>query len=386
MFYLIVDGLLYQAKGGVASGHPGTAVENSILSILMLYDAWCEICPDESMRNFECFMEFVALAVYGDDAKATVHRSARFFSLTNVVAFFKNIGMVVTHADKESAIQDFYPIENGPFVSRTFRLFNGYYIGPLEMHRLIKPLNYAMGRPGHHWYKAKDRFCPQLEHCSAAARSALDEMFLHGRKEYEELRRHCIKVCSELGLEEYYPPYEVAYRDYFGIPDTTNPGVMYNDFPISHELVPLLQQEKGWIIYKNRKSVNFGPGYSYGKEGSRFPPREVPQYLKTIMQRVNDVTEKDYNSVLVNAYDAGGCIPFHKDDEPELDLDAGVTCVTIIGDGLMTWRRDGHTDITVQCCPEFIYSMQGELVTHWSHSRTQHTRYTVTLTFRKIRT
>nr|WKV34282.1 MAG: RNA-dependent RNA polymerase [Riboviria sp.] len=385
-FYFIVGALLYLSKGGVASGHPGTAVENSIISLLMLYDAWCEICPDETMRNFETFMEYVMLVIYGDDVKATVHRAAPWFSLTNIVAFFKKMNMVVTHADKTSEIRDFYPIENGPFLSRTFRMLNGYYIGPLEMHRLIKPLNFAMGRPGHYWFKAKNELCPQLKNCAAAARSALDEMFLHGKEKYEDLRRHCIQVCSEYGIEEYYPPYEIAFRDFFGVVDTQNPGIMYNDFPVSKSLVAELQKERGWITYGNRRSVNFGPSYTYGRENSKFPERPIPSCLTTVLKKVNEVVKADYNSVLVNVYEPGGSIPFHKDNEPELDLNEGVACVTIIGDGMMTWKREGHAPIQLQCRPEFIYVMRGELVTDWSHSRSQHTRYTMSLTFRKIRT
>nr|WKV33692.1 MAG: RNA-dependent RNA polymerase [Riboviria sp.] len=389
MFNIIINGLVYQSKTGIASGHPGTATENSIISFFFLYDAFCALAPVWYSKTVEHFVECVAAAIYGDDAGATVDPAClEFYNQVTVTKYLtETYGLVITNADKTSIIRPYYPLGEMQFISRGFKLWDGYYVGPLEMKRLIKPLNFCNGRKSHHWYMEPTKITDDLEIASAAARSALDEMFFHGKKAYENLRRHILSVVPSLGVVEvYYPPWHVKYESFFSLSSNTEQGLQVTTINVDRSIMNDLQAEKSWIKYLNRRCIHFGPRYYWDEVSKkRCEARTIPLYLQYLLKKVNEAFGTSFNEILANFYEPGGAIPYHKDNESMLDLSEGVACLTIIGDGVIEWKDKSNVTITkLNLCPNFCYYMTGEYVKEYSHSRHSHEKYTMSLTFRKI--
>lgn len=387
-FNIIVRGLVYNVTRGVPSGHPGTAVENSLISLFCLYDAFCELAPSYALTTVEAFFAQVAPAVYGDDALVIVHQTIeQWFNMQTVCEYLSSTyGMVLTTADKSNERYTVKPLKDLTFLSRGFHRLDAYWIGPLEMKRLIKPLNFCAGKRSHHWFKEPDLLTDDPENAVAAARSALDEMFFYGEKEYNKLRVHCLRVVRDLGVSDmFFPSYKDAYMNFFDLNLGESQTLYLYNFPVQHSIVSRINQETGWINYGNRRCCLFGPAYSWDKKTANIQPNEIPLYMANILRQVNNLTNENFNQILVNEYRPGGCIPYHKDDEPGLDLEAGVASVTIIGDGIVSWCDvNGKLVHSELMAPGTMYHMQGKYVDTYKHKRDQHEKYTLTFTFRRV--
>nr|QJI53572.1 MAG: hypothetical protein 1 [Picornavirales sp.] len=390
LFYYIVNGLVYQATGGVASGQPSTTNDNSKISLGLLYIAFQELCPTWLKSDFATFMRLVRVAVIGDDLIVIINDMIKeWFNLQTVAEFLnKNLYLNVTPSDKSNVFYTTKPLEELDFVSRNFKQLNGYWVGPLKMERLTKPFHFCHGSRAHDWFKEQDAMTDRISEAIQAASSGLQEMFFHGEEEYERCRRHCVDVIRNnfATSEAYFPPYSTEYANLFDMPTYTNRGLYSYDFPISHEIVPKLTQYKEWIKYSNRRSLNFG-NYFWDKK-SKEKIIEMPAFLQRICERVNRTLDTSFNSCLVNEYPKNGHIPFHQDNEKMLDLEEGVACVTVIGDGEVHWaeKKDGQYFINMRlpCYPGHLYHMTGKFVKEFYHRRIGHSRYTISLTFRRI--
>jgi len=134
--------------------------------------------------------------------------------------------------------------------------------------------------------------------------------------------------------------------------------------------------------FGNRKSWHFGPQYTYS--GNTHPEVPIPITLSRILEYINYIFSKNFNSVLINQYEPGGGIPWHKDDEAELDLSEGVACLTVTGNGKMEWKSSSGERYARYMSPGDIYLMTEENLLNFSHRRIEHTSTTCTFTFRKL--
>jgi DNA replication protein DnaC len=387
-FKLIIDGLVYQSTIGVPSGHPGTSIENSIISFFLLYDSFCELAPQYVVRNVDIFSECVCAAIYGDDVTCTVTPSVlEWFNQVSVTKYLtQKYNLTITNADKTDKIRPYYPLTEMEFLSRSFVKMDGYWVGPLSLKRLAKPLHFCHGNRAHHWYEEPDKLTDSVENACAAARSALDEMFFHGRKKYEELRKHCLDVVSKLGVvEAYFPTWHARHAEFFETEPNNNAALQVFVIPTDRSVIPIIQQSKPWITYSNRRCINFGVNYFWDQKSSENQPLPIPYELAVILNKVNKMLNTNFNQILVNAYAKGGSIPLHKDNEKGLDVEHGVASLTVTGDGVVEWinTRNERKGI-VQCQPDLLYYMKNEYVKEYRHTRHSHSRYTISLTFRRI--
>ncbi|AOC55074.1 RNA-dependent RNA polymerase [Duwamo virus] len=389
-FKIIVGPLVYESQRGVASGQPSTATDNTHISVFFAYDTFKDLAPSWVDNSLTAFFALVRIAAVGDDLFVMVNILIRdWYNLQTVAEHLtKKYGLKITPSDKSGTFYKTKPLEELDFLSRHFVKDGNYWKGPLKMERLLKPLHYCHGFRAHHWFEEPDKETDDMDTAIAAASSALQEMYFHGKEEYESLRKHIVTINSQVlcNTQEYFPPYEVEHQKYFNMQNYSEKGLYEYVFPTDHTIVSKLTKTKGWIKYRNRRSLIFGNYHWDTKTTGK--GLDIPGYLLTLIEQVNNLLLTDFNSVLVNEYQPGGLIPWHKDDEPELDQTEGVACITIIGDGVMEWaeKKDDsmHQKITMLCFPGHCYHMCGKYVTDYYHRRSHHERYTVSLTFRKL--
>jgi len=117
------------------SGHPGTAVFNSLYNLVLFVLCYADITG----KAMETFWEKVRIIVLGDDnIVAPKPEIAAVFNLVSVAEAMKRYGMTYTDADKTGVLVPTTPIVNCSFLKRTFRLVAGSYRGPIAPLSLYK--------------------------------------------------------------------------------------------------------------------------------------------------------------------------------------------------------------------------------------------------------
>lgn len=84
------------------------------------------------------------------------------------------------------------------------------------------------------------------------------------------------------------------------------------------QLLELASSIKTTITRGGRKSAQFGCDYSYS--GSTVIGQDIPDWLNETIRYINELTDSNFNSCLINIYPKGvnTGIGFHRDNEPEL--------------------------------------------------------------------
>uniref|UniRef100_A0A023F802 DNA oxidative demethylase ALKBH2 n=2 Tax=Triatoma infestans TaxID=30076 RepID=A0A023F802_TRIIF len=146
-----------------------------------------------------------------------------------------------------------------------------------------------------------------------------------------------------------------------------------------------------------RQQVAFGdPGLSYKFSGLSLPALSWPQFLSDLRDSISDQLGYDYNFVLVNRYRNGSDhIGEHRDDEAELDVEAGIASVSLgqVRDFVM--RHTDHRNRLRKVEPVKLALGHGSLLhmqpptnKYWFHSlpvRKSAQGVRINLTFRKVR-
>lgn len=376
---------IYRATGGMASGAPGTSTDNSIFGMVNIYFAFIKLCIANGFTwSYAIFLEMIRMADYGDDVLvAVVKWILEWFNGLTVAEELSKIGWDVTSANKDVPLVPFKKISDCEFMSRGFSQLCGYWVGPLRIPQIVKCTHYVTTPKSHFFWKDQDveYFEPSL--FSEISECALKEMFLHGEEEYNKFRQHFIDGFCSLGIETYVPTYGSQWNNFFGlVPIIQQQKVGY---PINlHQIgfnVPIFDFEQyNWKEFRNRKCMSFGADYHF--TGSRQRANRVPLEMQTFLDDVNSFYGKNYNSILVNKYQPGDEIPFHKDNEEGLVKDQGVTCVTYFGDGDLVIKGDQYS--TYHLGAGDVYHLEGKVLTECVHGRFNHTAETISMTFRRI--
>lgn len=380
---------IYKSTGGMASGHPGTATDNSVINTVNLYFMFRKIMKKifPKYATFYYFMKWVAHADYGDDIFASVIQwLLAYYNGITVSQGLAELGWVVTSADKTKPIVESIPLWDCEFMSRSFKRLYGLWVGPLRIPQIVKCTHYTHTRRSHIFWKEPEAVYYEPDIVEAISVVALKEMFLHGREEYDSLRQHFINAFAELKIDSYVASYEEAYDNFFGfsvVSQVKNPTLRVNLLEMGYDFPKItLPPESEWKHFGNRSNVSYGPKYKFS--GYDSDPLPIEGWSKQMLDIVNGYTGNKYNSILVNKYPIGGSIPFHQDNEPGVDKQTGVACLTIQGDGVLCLKYKDR-ERTVDLEPGSFYMLQGQYIYRWLHGRFNHTKETISLTFRKLR-
>nr|WPR17632.1 MAG: RNA-dependent RNA polymerase [Spider picorna-like virus 7] len=188
---------IVQAPGGHVSGQPLTADTNCLVNLIYLYMCWLDTFKDDPpMCNFNTFLSYVEIAIYGDDVCVAVHPDViHQYNCKTLYYFLQIIGITITDAAKTvGEPKPFIKCVNFEFLKRNFVQKGAYYFGPLKEASFEKMLGYTIGRP-HYWDLCQNEFSFDFRTMISTMESALQEAVFHGCEYYEYIKNHCLKFC-----------------------------------------------------------------------------------------------------------------------------------------------------------------------------------------------
>lgn len=383
-FHILVGNDLYQSTGGIPSGYPGTSMDNSLLNEFMHYYIFYKIMKNASPHNanITSFYELVSIATYGDDVTAAIDPwAAKHYNGVVLQQEFARLGFKAQSTDKDSEVQAIRPIHECTFLARSFKLMHGFWVGPLKRDNLFKPTHYSSDRRSHHFWKSPDEKIRSVDIVQGVYESILYNAAIDSREIFDQVYTIAQQIMDETN-GPVLPSYEDCLSRMFGFPLASKDveGVEMMDMTDITKLQWKHELPTYYRKFANRTSYHFGPDYTYLGSPKSNP---MPKNMKKILDHVNFSTGFEFNSILVNIYPPGGEIPWHKDDEPELDLDAGVLGVTMEGDGQIEFK-DSSAVYRRILDPGDGYYMTKENLENYHHRRVEHSKKTTTFTFRKI--
>lgn len=336
------------------------------------------------LANLASYLTMVRSRIYGDDILLAIEQWAlKHYNGLTLAKEYTLLGFQAQSSEKGQDIVPFRPLSETTFLSRRFVRKGMIWFGPLKRDNLNKPTWYSSDRRSHHFWETPDDRIQATDIVQGVYEALLYNAALDSREVYDEFRVAACKINQMLSLP---PP--VSYADcihqMYGFQKEPEelPGVDLFDFQDVLEMDWQHSIPKNHCKYSNRTSYHFGPQYTYTAGPLT---NDMPKNLKRILEFTNDKLNKNFNSILVNIYPVGGKIPYHKDDEPELDLSEGVFGLTLKGDGRITFNGKGK-QISCLLDPGVGYLMNEYNLTNFAHKRDEHTRPTISMTFRKVDT
>nr|QJI53553.1 MAG: hypothetical protein 1 [Picornavirales sp.] len=388
-FLILVGNTIYKTKKGIPSGYPGTATDNSLINLFVQIYCYITLMEKHNPKLASVFQFFidVAIAIYGDDLIMTFSEYLmKLIKLEEWNALLIKLGFNPTSADKTGGIQ-FKPLMECQFMSRSFRLAHGMILGPLLLKRLYKTSWWVHDKTQHDYYLEPDCKVTDAQNVASAYLSMLHESVLHGRETYEVVRSAALLAQELSGHEDPIPRFEDLLAGLYGVNDPLVPNYSgvetFNESSFLIENKIRTHRPKQIFEFSNRTTYFYGSEYAYG--GAVHPTIEIPSNLKMVLDYFNQKYGRDWNSILVNEYEPGGHIPWHKDDEKCLDTSAGVGCLTIEGDGQMQFRNDNSDFFKFNVSRGDFYIINEENAKNWKHRRVMHFMKTISLTFRRMK-
>jgi len=163
--------LIATTEGMHISGNSLTVVVNGTAGSLNLRTFFYSQYP-ETMK----FRDYVALGVYGDDNKGSVHPDASKFNIKDCSEFLGKFGQLYTMPDKESELVPYMKDEDAEFLKRTsvYHPKLGVHVGALLDESCFKMLHRTL----------KSKVLSEEQASAENIDSALREWFNHGPEVY----------------------------------------------------------------------------------------------------------------------------------------------------------------------------------------------------------
>jgi len=188
---------------GLPSGHIITLILNSIINILLMMVAFDELCPG---MNF--FDEVFPATVGDDNISGISFKVADRFNLVTITPVYSRMGYTVTDATKSEVVSPFVDPSNMQFVKRRFRYepLIEQYVAPLEEDSIYKMLSY--------WTFKNEAGSSYTERMSQCLDVAQREMFLHGRKKFDDFVHNFKDECDKIELYVYWYSFDELLDKY----------------------------------------------------------------------------------------------------------------------------------------------------------------------------
>lgn len=195
------NGDLLNFVGSNPSGQNLTVIVNGIINSLYMRYAYANLNPKKTARTFR---RNVALYTYGDDN--IMGSRVDWFNHTAISEYFATIGITYTMADKNAKSVPFIHMDKCTFLKRKWRFDNdtGHYMAALDENSIKKMITI--------WTRSK--CISQEEQAFATLVSANREYFFHGKKCYEQMKRHLLGAVDEYGLRQFITDTSFPTWDY----------------------------------------------------------------------------------------------------------------------------------------------------------------------------
>lgn len=158
----------------------------------------------ETFPELENFRDWVALITYGDDAKASVHRTIRSqFNFMTYKEFLARHNMEITLPDKSEDVSYDLSPDDADFLKRQSNFIPeiGTEIGRIDEMSIFKSLHSNL----------KSKTATPREVSVSCIESAMHEWFAFGKETYEDRQKKMIKVCEDANLP--VPAVHVTYQE-----------------------------------------------------------------------------------------------------------------------------------------------------------------------------
>lgn len=190
--------------GSNPSGHPLTAIINSIVNSLYMRCVYILLNPE---RELSTFKKNVRLFTYGDDNIFGVSRDCPWYNHTTISNCFKQYGITYTMAEKDAKSVPYIHIKEATFLKRSFRYDPDIqnWVAPLDYKSLCKTLL---------WH-VKSAACSEGYLALVSVANAQRELFFYGKEIFEKYRS--IFLCLSDKLAPFIP---------LGIKSTTLDGYL----------------------------------------------------------------------------------------------------------------------------------------------------------------
>ncbi len=148
----------------------------------------------------------------------------------------------------------------------------------------------------------------------------------------------------------------------------------------------------GKKVLQPRLTAWYGdPERTYVYSGLRNTPLPWTDLLRDLKRRIEDCTEEQFNSVLLNYYrDNNDSMGFHSDDEKELGPEPTIASLSFGDKRVFLFKHKTNRDLETVSVPLHsgsVLLMKGATQKHYKHSINRETRPCgprINLTFRKI--
>lgn len=201
--FALVDynGTLITLFGKNPSGQALTVIINGIVNCLYLRYCYISLHPDFNldyltMKNIVwTFPKNVRLITYGDDNGQGVSSDISWYNHTSIQGILSLHGITFTMAEKERASVPYIDISEADFLKRKFRFDKdiGHIVGPLEFNSITKMLMIGVNQA-----------LSKEEQVVAVIRSAMQELFYHGKDVFEEWDTKLRRIVTDLELDLYF--------------------------------------------------------------------------------------------------------------------------------------------------------------------------------------
>jgi hypothetical protein len=194
--------------GGLASGFILTLIFNSVMNSILIRMAWCSV----GLKLKE-FKKNVKVATVGDDNASGVNpKHIKVFNMLTIQPLYEHWGYKVTSASK-GELKATISREETQFVKRKFiysEELNGF-IAPLEKDSIFKSL----------CFEDKNISNSPVERLIQVSSGAQREMFLHGRKSFDDFQGNIKTWFEKVGVEPVILNYDALKIEYLGDEFTT---------------------------------------------------------------------------------------------------------------------------------------------------------------------
>lgn len=211
---VIIYDKVYKLDHAMASGCPGTAIENSLINWMLFYLCWKRVMTKHSPTHadFQSFMTHSQLSVYGDDNIFTCSDAlAPYFHFNSFRVEAAKFGIMVTDAQKSTGgAPDRKPFVELTFLKRSFLKRGWQYLPALEIDSIEKSLIWTRDAPAY-VYNGEWRRSTNPEIFVTASKTSFAEMSLWGEEEYTKLATKCRRAAWGTGVVFPIPTFSESF-------------------------------------------------------------------------------------------------------------------------------------------------------------------------------
>jgi hypothetical protein len=215
---VIVRDRVYKLDHAMASGYPGTAIDNSFINWMLFYCCWKRIVgsKDPCRGDFATFMRDTCLSVYGDDNLITIADPLLdIFHFNSFKEEARKFGFRVTDAAKTGKeVPNHQPLNELEFLKRTFKEDPIGYLPPLSLPSILKSLEWINGPQSYDLKRTYPYFRTITDKALVEQNliATWPELAVHGKKIYDDAVDYIIRAARGTDIMINPPTFKEALR------------------------------------------------------------------------------------------------------------------------------------------------------------------------------